>query len=104
MHHWEWHGEGGDSLLKYSTLPVLVSRKGIFIFKKKKLTRISKGTFYDFTCKASLDRKTFFTFGGGRFGEYQRRAIQYNIVVKVSKLILGTVGSHLSKHIGTEGC
>ena len=90
-HHWEEleNAPVNSSLLQYSTLPVLVGPKGIFIFeKKKKWTRISEETSYYFTCTASLNGTTFLTFGGREgFGDLQRRAVQYDIAVKVSKLI-----------------
>ena len=91
-HHWERleNAPVWSSLLQYSTLPVLVGPDGIFIFEKKKWTRISEETSYDGTCTASLNGTTFLTFGGsgrGGFGEYQTRAVQYDIAVKVSKLI-----------------
>ena len=43
VHHWEEleDAPGGSSLLQYSTLPVLVGPKGIFIFEKKKWTRLN---------------------------------------------------------------
>ena len=91
VHHWERleNAPGGSSLLQYSTLPVLVGPRGIFIFeKKKKWTRISEETSYHFTCTASLNGTTFLTFGGkGLLGVNQTRAVQYDIAVKVSKLI-----------------
>ena len=90
-HHWEEleYAPWNSSLLQYSTLPVIVGSKGIFIFEKKKWTRISEETSYDFTCTASLNGTTFLTFGGreGRVGEHQTRAVQYDIAVKVSKLM-----------------
>ena len=94
-HHWEQleYAPSGSSLLQYSTLPVLVGQEGIFIFEKKKWTRISEGTSYHRPCTASLNETTFLTFGGiellGDFslGEHQTRAVQYDIAVKVSKLI-----------------
>ena len=89
-HHWERleDAPGGSSLLQYSTLPVVVGPYGIFIFEKKKWTRISEETSYEFTCTASLNGTTFLTFGGGEgFGDFQTRAVQYDIAVKVSKLI-----------------
>ena len=90
-HHWEELEKAPrfSSLLQYSTLPVIVGPKGIFIFEKKKWTRISEETSYDFTCTASLNGTTFLTFGGerGLGGEHQTRAVQYDIAVKVSKLI-----------------
>ena len=87
-HHWEQleNAPGGSSLLQYSTLPVLVGPRGIFIFEKKKWTRISEETSYHFTCTASLNGTTFLTFGGSE-GDFQTRAVQYDIAVKVSKLI-----------------
>ena len=89
-HHWEQleDAPGDSSLLQYSTLPVLVGPEGIFIFEKKKWTRISEVTSYGFTtCTASLNGTTFLTFGE-LLGEFQtRRAVQFDIAVKVSKLI-----------------
>ena len=84
-HHWEQleNAPEGSSLLQYSTLPVVVGPKGIFIFEKKKWTRISEETSYHYPCTASLNGTTFLTFGGER----QTRAVQYDIAVKVSKLI-----------------
>ena len=90
-HHWEQLEDAPrfSSLLQYSTLPVVVGPKGIFIFEKKKWTRISEETSYHFTCTASLNGTTFLTFGGrkGFGGDLQTRAVQYDIAVKVSKLI-----------------
>ena len=90
-HHWEQleYAPRFSSLLQYSTLPVVVGPKGIFIFEKKKWTRISEETSYHFTCTASLNGTTFLTFGGrkGFGGDLQTRAVQYDIAVKVSKLI-----------------
>ena len=89
VHHWEQLENAPEysSLLQYSTLPVIVGPKGIFIFEKK-WTQISEETSYDFTCTASLNETTFFTFGGRELlGDYQTRAVQYDIAVKVSKLI-----------------
>ena len=88
-HHWEQleNAPQDSSLLQYSTLPVVVGPKGIFIFEKKKWTRISEETSYDGTCTASLNGTTFLTFGGSGGGNYQKRAVQYDIAVKVSKLI-----------------
>ena len=89
-HHWEQleYAPEDSSLLQYSTLPVIVGPKGIFIFEKKKWTRISEKTSYRNNCTASLNGTTFLTFGGseGLLGEYQTRAVQYDIAVKVSKL------------------
>ena len=87
-HHWELleYAPKWSSLLQYSTLPVLVGPKGIFIFEKK-WTRISEETSYHFTCTASLNGTTFLTFGGIVAGEHQTRAVHYDIAVKVSKLI-----------------
>ena len=84
-HHWEQleNAPLNSSLLQYSTLPVVVGPKGIFIFEKKNWTRISEETSYHLNCTASLNETTFLTFGG----DYQRRAVQYDIAVKVSKLI-----------------
>ena len=93
-HHWEEleYAPEASSLLQYSTLPVVVGPRGIFIFEKKKWTRISEETSYHYPCTASLNGTTFLTFGGrggllGLFGERQTRAVQYDIAVKVSKLI-----------------
>ena len=90
VHHWEEleNAPGNSSLLQYSTLPVIVGRGGIFIFEKK-WTQISKETSYYNTCTASLNGTTFLTIGGGRigeFGQYQTRAVQYDIAVEVSTL------------------
>ena len=107
VHHWEQleYAPLYSSLLQYSTLPVLVGPKGIFIFEKKKWTRISEETCYHNNCTASLNETAFLTFGGsleyritfgGRrgllgpyqtLGEFQTRAVRYDIAVKVSKLI-----------------
>ena len=91
-HHWEQleYAPLFSSLLQYSTLPVIVGPEGIFIFEKKKWTRISEETSYHYPCTASLNGTTFLTFGGfggGLLGEGQTRAVQYDIAVKVSKLI-----------------
>ena len=88
-HHWEEleNAPRDSSLLQYSTLPVIVGPEGIFIFEKKKWTQISEETSYHFTCTASLNGTTFLTFGGTEGREYQTRAVQYDIAVKVSKLI-----------------
>ena len=90
-HHWERFENAPvrSSLLQYSTLPVVVGPKGIFIFEKEKWTRISEETSYHFTCTASLNGTTFLTFGGteGFLGGNQTRAVQYDIAVKVSKLV-----------------
>ena len=89
-HHWERleNAPEWSSLLQYSTLPVLVGPRGIFIFEeKKKWTRISEETSYTYTCTASLNGTTFLTIGGIKGGEHQTRAVQYDIAVKVSKLI-----------------
>ena len=85
VHHWEELENAplrSSSLLQYSTLPVLVGPRGIFIFEKK-WTRISEETSYHNNCTVSLNGTTFLTFGG----EFQTRAVQYDIAVKVSKLI-----------------
>ena len=84
VHHWEEleNAPEESSLLQYSTLPVIVGSSGIFIFEKKKWTQISKETSYDYTCTASLNGTTFLTIGG----EYQTRAVQYDIAVEVSNL------------------
>ena len=91
VHHWEQleYAPQDSSLLQYSTLPVLVGPKGIFIFEREKWTRISEETSYPFNCTASLNGTTFLTIGGLSFGgvERQTRAVQYDIAVKVSKLI-----------------
>ena len=88
-HYWERleYAPKYSSLLQYSTLPVIVGPDGIFIFEKKKWTRISEETSYDYNCTASLNGTTFLTFGGRGGGELQTRAVQYDIAVKVSKLI-----------------
>ena len=96
VYHWEQleNAPVNSSLLQYSTLPVLVGSKGIFIFEKKKWTQISKETSYPNTCTASLNGTTFLTIGGrrGALGQYktrvlcQTRAVQYDIAVKVSNL------------------
>ena len=90
-HHWEQleNAPRDSSLLQYSTLPVIVGPEGIFIFEKKKWTQISEETSYHGTCTASLNGTTFLTFGGSRGlgGDFQTRAVQYDIAVKVSKLI-----------------
>ena len=91
-HHWEElkNAPEDSSLLQYSTLPVLVGPNGIFIFEKKKWTRISEETSYDFNCTASLNGTTFLTISGGAFknmsGEFQTSAVQYDIAVEVSNL------------------
>ena len=88
VHHWEQleNAPEDSSLLQYSTLPVLVGSKGIFIFEEE-WTRISEETSYDYNCTASLNRTTFLTIGGlGGGGDYETRAIQYDIAVKVSNL------------------
>ena len=87
VHHWEELENASEwsSLLQYSILPVLVGPKGIFIFEKKKWTQISKETSSNNTCTASLNENTFLTIGGG-LGEYQTRAVQYDIAVEVSNL------------------
>ena len=84
VHHWEQleNAPRNSSLLQYSTLPVIVGPDGIFIFEKK-WTRISEETSYHNNCTASINRTTFLTFGG----EFQTRAVQYDIAVKVSKAI-----------------
>ena len=95
VHHWEQLeiAPRNSSLLQYSTLPVIVGPYGIFIFEKK-WTRISEETSYHNNCTASLNGTTFLTLGGGNltgglleFVEYQTRAVQYDIAVKVSKHI-----------------
>ena len=92
VHHWEQLKDAPkwSSLLQNSTLPVLVGPDGIFIFEKKKWTQISEETSYANTCTASLNRTTFLTFGGGSGGflggQYQTRAVQYDIAVEVSNL------------------
>ena len=87
-HHWEELENAPlfSSLLQYSTLPVIVGPEGIFIFEKK-WTRISKETSYPYNCTASLNGTTFLTFGGSGRGGDQTRAVQYDIAVKVSKLV-----------------
>ena len=86
VHHWKQleNAPRGSSLLQNSTLPVLVGPKGIFIFEKK-WTQISKETSYYNTCTASLNGTTFLTIGG-LGGQDKTRAVQYDIVVKVSNL------------------
>ena len=90
-HHWERLEKAprGSSLLQYSTLPVVVGPRGIFIFEKKKWTQISEESSYPYNCTASLNGTTFLTFGGrkGFGGGYETRAVQYDIAVKVSKLV-----------------
>ena len=88
VHRWEEleNAPKRSSLLQYSTLPVLVGPYGIFIFKKKKWTRISEETSYVNNCTASLNGTTFLTIGGGLGGEYETRAVQYDIAVEVSNL------------------
>ena len=91
VHHWEELEDAPrkSSLLQYSTLPVIVGPRGIFIFEKKKWTRISKETSYNYNCTASLNGTTFLTIGGGvggGLGKYETRAIQYDIAVEVSNL------------------
>ena len=88
VHHWEEleNAPVNSSLLQNSTLPVLVGPKGIFIFEKKKWTQISEETSYGLNCTASLNGTTFLTIGGLRGGQYQKRAVQYDIAVKVSNL------------------
>ena len=49
-----------SSLLQYSTLPVIIGSKGIFIFEKK-WTQISKETSYHFNCTASLNETILFS-------------------------------------------
>ena len=85
VHHWEELENAPEdcSLLQYSTLPVLVGPKGIFIFENK-WTRISEETPYNFTWAASLNGTTFLIFGG----VLKTRVVQYDIhAVKVSKLV-----------------
>ena len=92
VHHWEQLKDalGNSSLLQYSTLPVVVGPYGIFIFEKMKWTQISKETSYYNNCTASLNGTTFLTIGGGSGGflggQYQTRAVQYDIAVEVSNL------------------
>ena len=89
VHHWERleNAPRNSSLLQYSTLPVLVGPDAIFIFEKKKWTKISKETSYHYNCTASLNGTTFLTIGGGLYGgEYETRAVQYDIAVEVSNL------------------
>ena len=85
VHHWEQLEDAPEysSLLQYSTLPVIVGPDGIFIFEKKKWTQISEEMSSYNTCTASLNGTTFLTIGGG---DYMTRAVQYDIVVKVSNL------------------
>ena len=68
-----------SSLLSLSMQPLLVGPSGIFIYEKK-WTRISEVTSYDNAFTASLNEKTFFTFGGEVKGEKQTIAVQYDIV------------------------
>ena len=75
-----------SSLLSLSMQPVLVGPSGIFTYDTK-WTRISEVTSFGNACSASLNEKTFLTFGGKGEGEYQTSAVQYNIVVEVSILI-----------------
>ena len=88
VHHWEElkNAPVSSSLLQYSTIPVLVGPRGIFIFEKKKWTQISKDTSNNNTCTASLNGTTFLTIGGGGGGQYQTRAVQYDIAVEVSNV------------------
>ena len=93
VHHWEEleNAPRFSSLLQYSILPVVVGPYGIFIFEKKKWTRI-KETSYHYNCTASLNGTTFLTVGreyvvGDFEGEqYQTKAVQYDIAVEVSNL------------------
>ena len=84
VHHWEELEDAPEdsSLLQYSTLPVLVGPRGIFIFEKN-WTQISEVKSHRNTCTASLNRTTFLTFGV----EYQTRAVQYDIAVSNLYLI-----------------
>ena len=68
-----------SSLLSLSMQPLLVGPSGIFIYEKK-WAQISEVTSYDRACTASLNEKTFFTFGGEVKGERQTTAVQYYIV------------------------
>ena len=88
VHHWEQLEKAPkySSLLQYSTLPVLVGPKGIFIFEKKKWTQISKETSYADNCTASINGTAFLTIGGQLRGHYQKRAVLYDIAVEVSNL------------------
>ena len=88
VHHWERlaYAPGGMSLLQYSTLPVVVGPKGIHIFEEKYWTLISKELTYHFNCTASLNGTTFLTISGGGIGQFETRALQYDIAVKVSNL------------------
>ena len=97
VHHWdelnkdapEWdrlNAPKGSSLLQYSTLPVVVGPRGIFIFEKKEWTRISKETSFYNNCTASLNGTTFLTIGGGL--GYQTRAVQYDIAVEVRTYLI----------------
>ena len=87
VHHWEELEDAPvrSSLLQYSTLPVMVGPKGIFIFEKK-WTQISEETSYDRNCTASFNETTFLTIGGIGLGQYETRAVQYDIAVEVSNL------------------
>ena len=68
-----------SSLLSLSKQPLLVGPSGIFTYEKK-WTQISEVTSYDHACTASLNEKTFFTFGGKVGNEHQTTAVQYDIV------------------------
>ena len=108
VHHWEELEQAPveSSLLQYSTLPVIVGSEGIFIFEKKKWTQISKETSYPNTCTASLNGTTFLTIGELR-GQYETRAVQYDIAVEVSNLfnyktLAGTISRNGTERNGTE--
>ena len=94
-YHWEEHDAPvSSSLLQYSTLPVLVSESGVIILAKK-WTHFSEETSYRNTCTASLNGTTFLIFGGyQRRGGYQTRAVQYDIAVEVSKLLISKQLKH----------
>ena len=75
-----------SSLLSLSMQPLLVGPSGIFTYEKK-WTQISEVTSYDHACAASLNEKTFLTFGGKGKGEYQTSAVQYDIVEVSNKAL-----------------
>ena len=79
----EWerleNAPSNSSLLSLSKQPLLIGPSGIFTYEKK-WTQISEVTSYNQACTASLNEKTFFTFGGKVGNEYQTTAVQYDIV------------------------
>ena len=81
LQEWERleNAPSSSSLLSLSMQPLLVGPSGIFIYEKK-WAQISEVTSYDRACTASLNEKTFFTFGGEVKGERQTTAVQYYIV------------------------